>query len=127
MFLNCPGRTPVGRLHPWKGCSCMNRLAHGLVLAALLTLASAPARADVIHFDDLTDPGGLGTPVPLGYKGFNWTNFSAVNGTLYPPFSGFNTGVVSAPMVVFNGAGAPTILTSLTDFDFVGAAFTAAW
>jgi hypothetical protein len=105
----------------------MNRPAHGLVLAALLTLASATARADVITFDDLTDPSGVGTPIANGYKGFDWSNFSVLDGTSYPAASGFNAGVVSPAMVAFNVDGRRADITSATDFDFVGAAFTAAW
>jgi len=105
----------------------MNRLTHGLVLATLLTLACVPAHADVINFDDLTDTTGAGTPIPAGYKGFTWTNFSAVNGTLYPPFSGYKNGILSSPMVAFNNQGTGATINSATDFTFVGANFAAAW
>jgi len=72
-------------------------------LVVVLTLTFRQANADVLTFDELT-PAFNGTLLANGYHGINWNNIYVANGT---PFggTGYQTGVVSGPNMIFNGAG----------------------
>ena len=104
-------------------------------LAALL-LAAAPAlvRADVINFSGLSTNNvhnPAEAPIPDGYAGFNWANFSSLNPSNDPTAtpSGYSHADTdsASPSVGFNLFGRPASISSATDFSFYGAFFTAAW
>ena len=120
---------------PRRGKDATNESACQLADGALL-LAAAPAlvRADVINFSGLSTDNFQNNPeapIPNGYAGFNWSNFSSLN-TLNDPnatpsgYSFANTDSAS-PSVGFNLFGNPASISRATDFSFYGAFFTAAW
>ena len=70
-------------------------------------------------------------PIPNGYAGFHWNNFSSLNTQNDPNatpsgYSHANTDSAS-PGVAFNLFGNPASISSTTAFSFYGAFFTAAW
>jgi hypothetical protein len=76
-------------------------------------------------FDDL--PGGV-VPVPNGYLGVNWGNFSYLNAVSYAGNpSGYGAGVISVSNVAYNVGGAAASISSPNAFDLHSAYFTAAW
>ena len=80
-------------------------------------------------FDNLSDPGASGMPIPNGYGGLNWSNFYYLNSDAvfqHYGVSGYSNGTVTAPDVAYNGFGA-TASVSGTTFNFIGADLTAAW
>jgi len=99
-----------------------------LAILAIASLVSMQAQATVLTFDDLP---GDGTPVPDGYGGFNWQNnvtWGVLNGIAYG--SGYGTGTVSAPNVVYNyyGISGGSVKTSdASQFIYNGANFSSAW
>ncbi len=104
----------------------MNRLVLvGLALGCLLTLGGAPARADIITFNDMPN-AGLGTPISDGYHGLSWSNFYVLDSTQNQP-SGYLNGATSPTNVAYNGWGAPAVISSTTLFDLNGGYFTGAW
>ncbi len=94
------------------------------ILLCFFLISSAAAFAGIITFDDL--PGSI-TPVPTGYGGFNWSNFSYLDGVHYSSNpSGYQNGVISPNNVAYNAYGNPAVVGDSV-FDFNGAYFTAAW
>ncbi len=100
------------------------------LLVGLLGVEAPAARADFINFSSPLIQG-VEAPIPNGYAGFTWNNFSALNTqtdvTVMP--SGYkpaNTDSAS-PYVAFNLYGDPASLSRSTPFAFVGGFFTAAW
>ena len=74
-------------------------------LVVVLTLTFRQANADVLTFDELT-PAFNGTLLANGYHGINWNNLYVADGTLAGlAGTGYQTGVVSGPNMIFNGAG----------------------
>jgi hypothetical protein len=97
-----------------------------LAPVAGLTLAD-PASAKVITFDDLPD-NSLYNHIPNPYDGFDWSaHFLYVDGADYPYPSGYQTGVVSAPNVAFNGDGRQVSFSRRTPFELDSFYLTAAW
>ncbi|NOT84744.1 MAG: hypothetical protein HOP02_08210 [Methylococcaceae bacterium] len=84
-------------------------------------------QATVLTFDDLPHSTVGGDIVPNSYGGFNWTMgyVDAANFTLGKV--GYFNGLVSGANVAFNIDGYPGVVSSNTDFTFIGAYFTAAW
>ena len=75
--------------------SCTKSLS-SLAIGALLLSPWATATANVITFEDV--PGALlgetlGT-IPDGYKGFAWSNFGFLDGSVVHPGSGYDSGTV---------------------------------
>ncbi len=104
---------------------CLSSLA----LGCLLAFGSSPARADLITFDDIKNPGSGPPPInaPLianGYHGFNWTNFYVLNPNGLAG-SGYANGVVTPTNVAYNGFGAQAVLSSSTPFSLDSGYFTA--
>ena len=103
-------------------------------LTTFLFVAGPAVRADVINFSGLSTDNFHNppqAPIPNGYGGFNWSNFSSLN-TLNDPNatpSGFSHADTdgASPDVAFNRRGKPASLSRTTDFSFYGAFFTAAW
>ncbi len=99
-----------------------------LMLSTLLCVGTVGVlQADpVIQFDDL--PNSLiMIPVPVGYHELNWSNFTYVNGVLFPGNpSGIQAGVVSQDAVIDGGGGVVSTI-SAGMFDFLSAYATAAW
>jgi hypothetical protein len=109
--------------------------AFALTLFAGASVLVQPATATTITFDDLTDTSGGfgGTPIPNGYQGLNWTNWSVLNTGLFTTnFLGGNPsgalpGTVSPPNVAYNLTGGEAIFSSSTPFTFNSADLTALW
>jgi hypothetical protein len=94
----------------------------------LLGLGMSPARADFINFSGLT---GVEAPIPAGYAGFTWNNFSSLNtqtdaNVMPSGYANANTDSAS-PNVAFNLFGQQASMTSTAPFSFYGGFFTAAW
>lgn len=87
------------------------------------------AQATTLNFDDLANPGINSQypylPVPNGYGGLNWDNFSYLDGKIGG--IGYEKGTTSSPNVIFNLSGDPATVTSSGTFDFIGADLTAAF
>jgi hypothetical protein len=89
-----------------KGTLLIPTLA-ATALAAFIGTASA----ELLTFDDLS---GFQDPVPNGYGGLQWNNFSSYNTEYYSSFgifTGVNKGVVSPPKVVYNAGGTPASIS----------------
>jgi hypothetical protein len=105
----------------------------GNVVFSNLTLGTEQLRQFTVQaglapltFDDLT---GLDTgSVPAGYGGVSWSNFYFLNAsdTTKRP-SGYQAGMISFPMVVYNGSGYPASILGPVPFDLLSASLTAAW
>jgi MYXO-CTERM domain-containing protein len=97
-----------------------------------LAIASGPAAAVTIGFDDVTaDPVA---EVPDGYRGFDWTNASVIDASRYPHQptgwsgpTGYENGTLSPSYVAWNYRQRVLSLALATPFTFEGAALTAAW
>ncbi len=92
-------------------------------------LASAPANAGLITFDDI-DIGrcDIVASIADGYHGFNWDNFYALNTNRYGVHnSGYANGVTSGEQVALNGFAAPASLSSSSAFDFNQVQLSGAW
>jgi len=105
-----------------------------LALGGLLLSPWATATANVVTFEDV--PGApVGVPqgtIPDGYKGFSWSSFGFMDGSVvYPrgpaePKSGYEVGAVSGSYVAFNDfANVATVSDGLFTFEEVW--LTAAW
>ncbi|CAF5083426.1 unnamed protein product, partial [Rotaria sp. Silwood1] len=96
-----------------------------------LTIDSCPAQSSLITFDDIITTTSIsGIPVPSGYNRLNWQNVLVVNGVNYfTPNTGYTTGVVSPPYLVFNGYGNPMAVTNMATSTFTINSFysCAAW
>ena len=71
-----------------------------------------------------------GIPVPNGYSGLNWENVLVLNGLNDSnPGTGYRTGVVSSPYLVFDGFGNSMTITSAVTPTFTINSFysCAAW
>jgi len=77
----------------------------------------------LVTFDDLS---GSGLPVPIGYGGLTWSNFSYLIGADHPN-SGYPAGTVSPPNAAYNPYGTPASIISTGLVNFVSAFLTAAW
>ena len=69
------------------------------------------AQSELLTFDDLS---GFEDPVPNGYGGLQWNNFSSYNTVVYASFGGLNgdnNGVVSLSNVVFNAGAEPAFIS----------------
>jgi hypothetical protein len=99
-----------------------NRTLHTEQIRQFTVQAGLPP----ITFDDLTQSSQVA--IPAGYGSLNWSNFYFMNvpdTTLRP--SGYQAGMISAPMVAFNANGNPASILSPVPFDLLSAALTAAW
>ncbi|CAF1207178.1 unnamed protein product [Rotaria sordida] len=89
------------------------------------------AQSSLIAFDDIISTTSIsGVPVPNGYNRLNWENVLVVNGiNYYTPNTGYTTGVVSPPYLVFNGYGNPMAVTNMATSTFTINSFysCAAW
>jgi hypothetical protein len=81
---------------------------------------------ETLTFNDLPDPGMYGSPVPAGYGGFQWDNFSYLDGADFIA-SGYQNGAVSGGNVAFNGIGGSALFNGGGVFDLDSAWLTAAW
>lgn len=97
----------------------------GAVLIALEIGGSA--QAVVLTFDDVS--GDNIAPIPEGYGGMNWENFSYADSSWNPAYegAGYQNGTESGNYVGFNRYGDPGIVKSSSVFDFSSANLTAAW
>jgi hypothetical protein len=99
----------------------------GLFCAIVVACPSRGLLADVLTFDSLTVPANnLGTGVPNGYGGLNWSDFLYKNGTRNG--AGFANGVVSPSNIVYTPDNTPGELLAIQGtFTLASAYFTAAW
>lgn len=102
-----------------KGKRCAS-----LILASALLFGVGPSFAGTLMFDDISTSSF--TPVPVGYGGFQWGNFYAINKN-YLPASGYHNGNVSPENSIFDGFGNPAQVSRTTAFDLVSAYMTSAW
>ena len=61
------------------------------------------AQSELLTFDDLQAIGF--PPVPNGYGGLGWQNFSYMDGVHFASPSGYNNGVVSPNIVAYGWGG----------------------
>ncbi|MFC7420712.1 PEP-CTERM sorting domain-containing protein [Iodobacter arcticus] len=73
---------------------------------------SPTVSAQLINFDAL---GQDSAAINNGYAGFNWSNFTSMNGT-FVPNSGFERGVVSGPNIAYNQDGLAASFSRETAF-----------
>ncbi len=92
------------------------------------------AEAATIDFENtggVVEPGlGTVTVIPNGYGGFVWENFDTLDAQTEwgsEPDSGYINGTVSGEYVAFNHFADPASISRATNFNFISAAFTAAW
>jgi len=109
---------PVGGL--------MKKLLFVFLCAYALSLGlSVGAGAAELDFDDLS---GTLTPLPDGYSGYSWSNFTYLDATASQyAKSGYSAGVVSINNVVYNSQARDASIVADAPFTFSGAYFTAAW
>ncbi|MDR3457078.1 MAG: hypothetical protein P4N60_06500 [Verrucomicrobiae bacterium] len=81
-----------------------------------------PVVSNLITFDDLPSDSVINA-----YAGFNWSNFTALDGTDYSDPSGYQAGVVSPKGIAYGQDGVTSTIASTTPFDLVSAYLTAAW
>jgi hypothetical protein len=86
--------------------------------------------SQLITFDEIQgDP--MGVPIPNGYAGLDWSNFSSLLSESYPPGTGYDIlGGEPSDKVAYNPFGDPAALAvaaSGPDFDFLTGDFAAAW
>jgi len=95
------------------------------VVSALVMLAAVgQAQGGILTFDDLGSESAI--PIPDGYGGFDWTDFSHMDGTVLAPGSGFDNGRVSNYHVAYNADGNAAAVCDGA-FDFNSAYLTGAW
>lgn len=99
-----------------------------LVVAALFAgVGTAFAQSEILAFDDLS---GLEDPVPNGYGGFQWNNFSSYNTVYYASIgelNGLNNGVVSLNNVISGGGDPASMMISGGSFNLNSAYLMAVW
>ncbi|CAF1244620.1 unnamed protein product [Rotaria sordida] len=78
-------------------------------------IPTCSAQSSLIAFDDIISTTSIsGVLVPNGYNRLNWQNVLVVNGiNYYTPNTGYTTGVVSPPYLIFNGYGNPMAITNM--------------
>src|SRR5579871_4272228 len=77
-----------------------------------------------ITFDEF-NVGSSTMPIPDNYYGFQWNNWSIIDGWDY--VGGYENGVVSRNNVAYAPYGAPSSIVSTGLFDLTSAYMTAAW
>src|SRR5947209_7536003 len=91
------------------------------MLTVLFGIATSSARADVINFVGLH---GVEAPLPKGYAGFTWKNFSSLNTqtdvNVMPSGYQFADVDSASPFVAFNPSGDPASLSRAKAFSFIG-------
>ena len=105
------------------------KLSTAAIAATVIVLGiGAVAQATVLTFDDLTPvpfaPASAFAPLPNGYGGFNWNNFSYTSDTY--SLTGYDNGRVSGDYVSYNAFGNPAVVSDSV-FDFNSAYLTAAF
>jgi hypothetical protein len=101
-----------------------------LACFAMLTLSAATTRSQIlVTFDDISI--NFHGPIPNGYQGLTWSNFSMLNAVLFSNFvgvTGYSYGMVSPSDVAFNALGNPAEVDARgTDFNFLSVYLTGAW
>ncbi len=92
-----------------------------------LSLAS-PASAGLITFDNIRHANGFSEDaIPTGWAGFDWSSRFWWTDSQTAPDTGYQFGIVSAPNVVFNAAGAKVSFRRKTLFELDSFYLTAAW
>jgi hypothetical protein len=75
----------------------------------------------VILFDDLSDQN---VPIPNGYAGLDWSDFSSISAS-YDPYGAFPVAAVSQPNIAYGyDASQKQIITSTSPFAFNSGYFT---
>jgi hypothetical protein len=107
-------------------CKTIFLLTILIVIIVLASVGAASAQNEIITFDDLSF-SGVDEPIPSGYGGLQWSNFSVLNTTQIGYVSGYIYGMVSPNNVAFNGGGGPASLIGNGVFDLNSAYLTGAW
>lgn len=105
--------------------SCLSAMA----LLAAATCFTTAASAATLDFESIGSQGAQNA-IEDGYGDLRWSNFYVLDGDdQYPsyPNNGYGNGTASGDYVAFNGFGAAAAFSSSSTFDFISAAFTAAW
>jgi len=104
--------------------------ALGLSCVAAIMGMPSTAGATTLDFESVGQAGDEAV-IPNEYGGFDWSNFLVIDGEdEYPeyPGNGYVNGTVSGDFVAFNRRSQPIAsITRDSTFNFIGAAFTAAW
>lgn len=111
----------------------MSRITCSVMLsvATLFWACAGQARASIIDFEDLSAEltHDYYDDIADSYNGFTWSElWRYTNGADYDEVTGKDSGYdATGSMVAFNAKGEPVSVSSETDFDFIGAVFSAAW
>jgi hypothetical protein len=109
-------------------------LALAMGVTAGIVVTAPHAEAATIDFENtggVVQPGfGTVSEIPDGYGSFNWVNFDTLHSQTQwgsEPDSGYINGTVSGDYVAFNHFADPASISRAENFNFISAAFTAAW
>jgi hypothetical protein len=97
-----------------------------LVVACVFVLSlaiSGMAGAAVVSFDDLN---GTLKPIPDGYEGYHWNNFSYLKANKLTNW-GYYAGMVSSQNVAYNSLALDASVKADAPFTFSGTYLTGAW
>jgi hypothetical protein len=99
--------------------------SYGSVTSSAAALVVLPPGANLINFDDL--PESIeGLPVPGGYRGLTWSNFTEIDGdSYYSIANGYSAGIVSPNNVVLGGNGGSSVISAQAPFSLFSAWLTA--
>ena len=99
-----------------------------MVFTVVLLFISGNVSATTITFDDL---GGTSGTMPSPYEGLSWDSLSHWTGETAEAGSGYKTGLVSTPKMIFSTGGTNGNYCSVSiasdTFDFTGVYLTSAW
>ena len=88
---------------------------------ALAGVTAMRSNAMIILFDDLSDQN---VPIPNGYAGLDWSNFSSISAS-YDPYGAFPVAAVSQPNIAYGyNASQEQVITSSSPFAFNSGYFT---
>ncbi len=103
------------------------KFCHKAIATIAFVAATGPVLAATITFDDLiVAPDG--NTIVNGYAGFDWANFSVLNGGNYANGqTGYTTGVVSPGNIAFNAYANAAGFSSTSEFSLNSLYVTKAW
>src|SRR5687768_2359960 len=93
------------------------------------TVVAADGEQSLATFEGLdirgqAPPAPFHKPIPSGYAGLHWQNFSVTAGTQFDSRYGYKTGIVSGTNVAFNAFGDPGTILARGVFDLHSAYLT---
>lgn len=96
------------------------------VLVSVLIIFSGVGQAKVLDFEDLYPGFETANLIPSGYRGLNWSSYSAFITKNYLPGTGYDVGTFGR-VSLFTGYAVAIEFGSAKTFDFNGAYITSAW